>query len=59
GGNYGSVQAGMAGALPMQGGDLVIEVPVHLEGKDVARGTYRYTTEYQKREEERNSAFKG
>nr|WP_255288726.1 phage tail tape measure protein [Bacillus pseudomycoides] len=59
GGNYGSVQAGMAGVLPMQGGDLVIEVPVHLEGKDVARGTYRYTTEYQKREEERNSAFKG
>ncbi|MEK4655941.1 MULTISPECIES: DUF2207 domain-containing protein [Bacillus] len=59
GGNYGSVQAGMAGVLPMQGGDLVIEVPVHLEGKDVARGTYRYTTEYQKREEERNSSFKG
>ncbi|MED1478233.1 DUF2207 domain-containing protein [Bacillus pseudomycoides] len=59
GGNYGSMQAGMAGVLPMQGGDLVIEVPVHLEGKDVARGTYRYTTEYQKREEERNSAFKG
>lgn len=43
--------------LPMQGGDLVVEVPVVLEGRDVARGTYRYTTEYQERETKRNSAF--
>ncbi|PFB65946.1 DUF2207 domain-containing protein [Bacillus anthracis] len=42
---------------PMLGGDLVVEVPVVLEGRDVARGTYRYTTEYQEREEQRNSAF--
>ncbi|MGN4560846.1 DUF2207 domain-containing protein [Bacillus cereus group sp. MYBK5-2] len=45
------------GVIPMLGGDLVIEVPVNLEGRDVARGTYRYTTEYQEREEKRNSAF--
>ncbi|MEZ2325912.1 DUF2207 domain-containing protein [Bacillus tropicus] len=45
------------GVLPMLGGDLVVEVPVVLEGRDVARGTYRYTKEYQEREEQRNSAF--
>ncbi|PEA11718.1 DUF2207 domain-containing protein [Bacillus thuringiensis] len=45
------------GVIPMLGGDLVIEVPVNLEGKDVARGTYRYTTEYQEREAKRNSDF--
>lgn len=45
------------GVMPMLGGDLVVEVPVVLEGRDVARGTYRYTTEYQEREEKRNSDF--
>ncbi|TKI97290.1 DUF2207 domain-containing protein [Bacillus wiedmannii] len=45
------------GTLPMLGGDLVVEVPVVLEGRDVARGTYRYTKEYQEREEQRTSAF--
>ncbi|MGF2619140.1 DUF2207 domain-containing protein [Bacillus cereus] len=45
------------GVLPMLGGDLVVEVPVILEGRDVARGTYRYTKEYQEREDQRNSAF--
>ncbi|MGE6501841.1 DUF2207 domain-containing protein [Bacillus wiedmannii] len=45
------------GVLPMLGGDLVVEVPVVLEGRDVARGTYRYTKEYQEREEQRNSDF--
>ena len=45
------------GVIPMLGGDLVVEVPVVLEGRDVARGTYRYTTEYQEREEKRNSDF--
>ncbi|WP_434683309.1 DUF2207 domain-containing protein [Bacillus sp. PM5] len=45
------------GVLPMLGGDLVVEVPVVLEGRDVARGTYRYTKEYQEREDQRNSAF--
>ncbi|MCU5426971.1 DUF2207 domain-containing protein [Bacillus cereus] len=43
--------------LPMQGGDLVVEVPVVLDGRDVARGTYRYTTEYQEREAKRNADF--
>lgn len=46
-----------SGVIPMLGGDLVVEVPVVLEGRDVARGTYRYTTEYQEREEKRNSDF--
>ncbi|MEK4581789.1 DUF2207 domain-containing protein [Bacillus sp. FSL R12-0074] len=54
--NYSSGSSG-GGAMPTQGGDLVIEVPVTLEGRDVARGTYRYTTEYQDRETARNSAF--
>ncbi|PGE54900.1 phage tail tape measure protein, partial [Bacillus toyonensis] len=27
------------GAIPMLGGDLVVEVPVVIEGRDVARGT--------------------
>ncbi|MGG3727432.1 DUF2207 domain-containing protein [Bacillus wiedmannii] len=45
------------GVIPMLGGDLVVEVPVILEGRDVARGTYRYTKEYQEREDQRNSAF--
>jgi phage-related minor tail protein len=55
--NYSPGQSGVNGAIPTQGGGLVIEVPVTLEGRDVARGTYRYTTEYQDREEARNSAF--
>ncbi|PGC59210.1 DUF2207 domain-containing protein [Bacillus toyonensis] len=45
------------GAIPMLGGDLVVEVPVVIEGRDVARGTYRYTTEYQEREKQRDAAF--
>ncbi|MBY0130627.1 DUF2207 domain-containing protein [Bacillus cereus] len=54
--NYSSGASG-GGVIPMLGGDLVIEVPVNLEGRDVARGTYRYTTEYQEREAKRNSDF--
>ncbi|MBG9749742.1 membrane protein [Bacillus thuringiensis] len=45
------------GVTPMLGGDLVVEVPVVLDGRDVARGTYRYTTEYQERETKRNADF--
>ncbi|MCP1164796.1 phage tail tape measure protein [Bacillus sp. 1813sda1] len=45
------------GVTPMLGGDLVVEVPVVLDGRDVARGTYRYTTEYQEREAKRNADF--
>ncbi len=52
-----SFESSGGGVIPMLGGDLVIEVPVNLEGRDVARGTYRYTTEYQDRENKRNSAF--
>ncbi|HHK5596377.1 TPA: phage tail tape measure protein [Bacillus tropicus] len=54
--NYSSGSSN-GGVLPMLGGDLVVEVPVVLEGRDVARGTYRYTKEYQEREDQRNSAF--
>ncbi|QIW19058.1 DUF2207 domain-containing protein [Bacillus thuringiensis] len=49
-------QVSAAGGI-QPGGDVIIEVPVVLEGRDVARGTYRYTKEYQEREEQRNSAF--
>ncbi len=42
----------------MLGGDLVIEVPVNLEGRDVARGTYRYTTEYQEEKQKETQTFK-
>lgn len=46
------------GVTPMLGGDLVVEVPVVLDGRDVARGTYRYTTEYQEREEKETQTFR-
>lgn len=55
--NYSSGQTGGNEVISAQGGDLVIEVPVILDGRDLARGTYRYTKEYQEREEQRNSAF--
>ncbi|PFN51504.1 phage tail tape measure protein [Bacillus thuringiensis] len=55
--NYGSDSSSSGGVIPMLGGDLVVEVPVVLEGRDVARGTYRYTTEYQEREAQRDSDF--
>ncbi|MCU4715459.1 DUF2207 domain-containing protein [Bacillus cereus] len=54
--NYSSGSSG-DNRVPMQGGDLVVEVPVVLDGRDVARGTYRYTTEYQERETKRNADF--
>ena len=55
--NYSSGQSGN-GMIPTQGGDLIIEVPVVLEGRDVARGTYRYTKEYQEREEKETQPFR-
>ncbi|MGV2537820.1 phage tail tape measure protein, partial [Bacillus thuringiensis] len=55
--NYGAGSSSSGGVIPILGGDVVVEVPVVLEGRDVARGTYRYTTEYQDREEKRNAAF--
>lgn len=55
--NYSPGQSDGNGAIPTQSGGLVIEVPVILEGRDVAHGTYKYTTEYQDREANRNSAF--
>ncbi|MFZ7805886.1 phage tail protein [Bacillus thuringiensis] len=48
---------GVNGEFAVPGGGLAIEVPVILEGREVARGTYRYTTEYQDREVKRNSDF--
>ncbi|OOR74509.1 phage tail tape measure protein [Bacillus cereus] len=48
---------GVNGEFAVPGGGLAIEVPVILEGREVARGTYRYTTEYQDREAKRNSDF--
>ncbi|AJH60808.1 Prophage LambdaBa01, membrane protein [Bacillus cereus 95/8201] len=54
--NY-SPRSSIDNRVPMQGGDLVVEVPVVLDGRDVARGTYRYTTQYQEREAKRNSDF--
>ncbi|OXC00732.1 MULTISPECIES: phage tail protein [Bacillus] len=48
---------GINGEFAVPGGGLAIEVPVNLDGREVARGTYRYTTEYQDRENKRNSAF--
>ncbi|WP_368905944.1 DUF2207 domain-containing protein [Bacillus wiedmannii] len=55
--NYSPGSSGDNRVSPMQGGDLVVEVPVVLDGRDVARGTYRYTTEYQEREAKRNADF--
>ncbi|MFJ8354091.1 phage tail tape measure protein [Bacillus paramycoides] len=48
---------GVNGEFAVPGGGLAIEVPVNLDGREVARGTYRYTTEYQDREAKRNSDF--
>ncbi|HDR4766264.1 TPA: phage tail tape measure protein [Bacillus cereus] len=48
---------GVNGEFAVPGGGLAIEVPVNLDGREVARGTYRYTTEYQEREAKRNSDF--
>ncbi|MED1305612.1 hypothetical protein P4U65_35145, partial [Bacillus pacificus] len=48
---------GINGEFAVPGGGLAIEVPVNLDGREVARGTYRYTTEYQDREAKRNSDF--
>lgn len=48
---------GINGEFAVAGGGLAIEVPINLDGREVARGTYRYTTEYQDRENKRNSAF--
>ena len=56
--NYGSSSSSSGEVIPMLGGDLVIEVPVNLEGRDVARGTYRYTTEYQEREAKETQPFR-
>ena len=55
--NYSSGSSG-GGVIPMLGGDLVIEVPVNLEGRDVARGTYRYTTEYQEEKQKETRTFR-
>ncbi|PEO38375.1 phage tail protein [Bacillus wiedmannii] len=55
--NYSPGSSGDNMVSPMQGGELVVEVPVVLDGRDVARGTYRYTTEYQEREAKRNADF--
>ncbi|MBG9599992.1 phage tape measure [Bacillus mycoides] len=52
-----SQSQGVNGEFAVPGGGLAIEVPVILEGREVARGTYRYTTEYQDREAKRNSDF--
>ncbi|WP_205415156.1 hypothetical protein, partial [Serratia marcescens] len=52
---YSSGSSG-GGVIPMLGGDLVIEVPVNLEGRDVARGTYRlYNRVSRKRRKEKLS----
>jgi TP901 family phage tail tape measure protein len=37
--------------------NLFIEVPVILEGREVARGTYKYTTEFQEFEKDRSKSF--
>ncbi|UYX52347.1 DUF2207 domain-containing protein [Bacillus thuringiensis] len=55
--NYSSGQTGGNEVISAQGGDLVIEVPVILDGRDLARGTFRYTKEYQEREAQRDSDF--
>ncbi|MDZ5609867.1 phage tail protein, partial [Bacillus pseudomycoides] len=36
---------------------IYIEIPVVLEGREIARVSHRYVTEYQNRDQERNSAF--
>ncbi len=45
--NYSPGQPGVNGMIPTQGGDDLTLIADHFRGRDVARGTYRYTKEYQ------------
>jgi TP901 family phage tail tape measure protein len=38
------------GNLKTQFGEVAIEVPIYLDNREIARGTYRYTTEFQLQE---------
>jgi TP901 family phage tail tape measure protein len=53
----GKIGAMIAATMPQPvgegAGDILIEVPVILEGREVARGTYKYTKEFQDFENER------
>jgi TP901 family phage tail tape measure protein len=50
----------MGNYLPVQqAGEIKIEVPVILDGREIARGSYRYVTELQHKEMLRASRFEG
>jgi TP901 family phage tail tape measure protein len=50
----------MGNYLPVQqAGEIKIEVPVILDGREIARGSYRYVTELQHKEMIRASRFEG
>jgi phage-related protein len=42
-----------------QTGVIQVEVPVILDGREIARGSYRYVTELQQKEQLRTSRFEG
>lgn len=51
--------AGIGGQKVESQKDLFIEVPINLDGREIARGTYRYTSEYQNRQNKVVRKFKG
>jgi phage-related protein len=53
-----SASASTAGVGTVAGGDIVVETPVYLDGREVARGTYRHVSEYQDRDKARTRKFK-
>lgn len=58
----GTIGAMIAKTMPQQSEfekELLIEVPVILDSREIARGTYRYTTEYQNQDKRLNRSNKG
>jgi phage-related minor tail protein len=51
----GKIGSMIAATMPQSSGqgDIFIEVPLYLDNREVARGTYKYTTEFQEHEENR------
>jgi TP901 family phage tail tape measure protein len=57
-GNTQSKTASMTQPAYAKNEEILIEVPVVLEGREIARGTYKYTKEFQDFDEKREKKFK-
>jgi hypothetical protein len=54
-----SIATGAGSGASASYGDIVVETPVYLDGREVARGTYRHISTYQDRENTQKSRAKG